>query len=96
MVGEDACLDLPVGKAGTEWERDIFVHGLKSLEDERVTGRGGFNAVRESYIDDVNKEGQRKESDPIIVAIGVGKKVGAVGEHQDLLRVYLGHGPFLG
>ena len=26
LVGEDACFDLPVRKAGMEWERDILVH----------------------------------------------------------------------
>ena len=35
LVGEDSCFNLPVRKVGAEWERDILVHGLDSLEDER-------------------------------------------------------------
>ena len=36
LVGQDACLDLPVGEAGMEGERDVLVHGLEGLEDEGV------------------------------------------------------------
>ena len=45
LIGQDACLNLPVGEAGSERKRDIFVHGLEDLENEGVTGRGGFDAV---------------------------------------------------
>ena len=34
----------------------------------------------ESYINDVDKEGRRKESDSIVVIVRVGKKAGAVEE----------------
>ena len=45
LVGENSSLGLPVREAGVEWEGNILVYGLESLEDKRVTGRGGFNAV---------------------------------------------------
>ena len=51
FVGEDAGFDLPVGEARTEWERDVFMHGLESLEDEGVSCRGGFYAVGEGGVD---------------------------------------------
>ena len=51
------------------------MHRLEGLEDEGVTGRGGFNVVGESHINDIDKEGQGKESDSIIVIVRVGKKV---------------------
>ena len=31
LVGEDSGFDLPVGKAGAEWEGNILMHGLKCL-----------------------------------------------------------------
>ena len=58
-----------------EWERDILVHGLKSLEVEGVAGRGGFDAVRERYVDDVDKEGWGKEGNSIIIIVRMGKEV---------------------
>ena len=31
LIGEDTSLDLPVSEAGSEGERDVFVHRLKGL-----------------------------------------------------------------
>ena len=31
LIGEDAGFDLPVSKAGAEWERDVLMHRLKCL-----------------------------------------------------------------
>ena len=58
FISKDAGFDLPVSQAGTEGERDIFVHRLEGLEDEGVACRGGFNAVGESGVDKINKEGR--------------------------------------
>ena len=80
FVGEDARFDLPVSEAGTEGERDIFLHGLESLEDEGVTRRRGFNALREGGVNDVDKEGRRQVGGVGIVGVVCGEKVGAAGE----------------
>ena len=40
LVGEDACFDLPVKEAGTERERNILVHRLEGLEDNRIVNGG--------------------------------------------------------
>ena len=53
---------------------------LEGLEDEGVASRGGFNAVGEGHINDIDEEGQGKESDSIVVIVRVGKKVRTVGE----------------
>ena len=37
LIGQDACFNLPVGEAGTEGKRDVFIHGLEGLENEGVT-----------------------------------------------------------
>ena len=63
-----------------EREGNILSHRLEGLEDEGVASRGRFNAVGESCINDVDKEGRRKESDFVIVIIRVGKKARAAGE----------------
>ena len=45
LIGQDACVDLPVGKAGVEGKRDVFVHGMEGLKNKGVTSRGRFNTV---------------------------------------------------
>ena len=80
LVGHDACFDLPVGEAGMEGERDVFIHGLEGLEDKGVTCRGRLDTVREGDIDNVDKEGRGKESNSIVVIVGMGKEVRASRE----------------
>ena len=46
LVGQDVRINLPVGEAGTEGEREIFIHGLECLEDKGITGGSGFNMAR--------------------------------------------------
>ena len=50
------------------------------MEVEGVAGRGGFDAVRESYVDDVDKEGWGKEGNSIIIVIRMGKEVRTMRE----------------
>ena len=38
FVGEDSSLNLPVSKAGAEWEGNILMHRLKCLEDKGISG----------------------------------------------------------
>ena len=45
FTGKDACFDLPVGEPGMEGKRNVLMHGLESLKDERVTCGRGFNAM---------------------------------------------------
>ena len=80
FVSEDTGFDLPVGEARTEGKRDVFVHGLESLEDEGVAGGGGFNAVGEGGVNEVNKEGRREKGDVSVVGVVVGEEVGSAGE----------------
>ena len=56
LVDKDACFDLPVGKAGMEWEGNILMHRLESLEDKGIAGRSRFNAVEEGSINDIDKK----------------------------------------
>ena len=79
LVGQDARFDLPVGEAGTEGEGDVVIHGLEGLEDEGVACRGRLNTVGEGHIDNVDEEGWGKESNSVIVIIGLGKEVRATG-----------------
>ena len=79
-VDQDACFDLPVGKVGAEGKRDILVHGLEGLKNERIAGRGRFNEVGEGHINDVDEEGWGKESDSIVVIICLREEVRAAGE----------------
>ena len=55
---------MPVRKARAEGERDIFVHGLESLENKGITSRG---TVGESYIDDVDEEDGGRRMTPSFV-----------------------------
>ena len=80
LVGQDACFDLPVGEAGTEGERDVLIHGLEGLEDKGVARRGGLDAMGEGDVDNVDEERRGKESNSIVVVIGLGKEVRTAGE----------------
>ena len=80
LIGQDACLDLPVGEAGTEGERDIIVHGLEGLENEGVACRSRLDAMGEGHVDNIDKERWGKESNPIVVIIRMGKEVRAMRE----------------
>ena len=80
LIGQNARVDLPVGEAGTEGERDILVHGLEGLEDEGVTSRSILDAMGEGYVDDVDEERWGKESNSIIIVIRLGKEVGTAGK----------------
>ena len=80
FVCEDTGCDLPVGEAGAEGERNILVHGLECLEDEGVAGRGGFNAVGESSVDEIDEERRREEGDIGVVGVISGEEVRSAGE----------------
>ena len=80
FVHKDAGLDLPVGQARTEGKRNVLVHGLESLEDEGVAGGGGFNAVGEGSVNEVNEEGRREKGDVSVVGVIGGEEVGPAGE----------------
>ena len=80
FVGEDACLDLPVGEAGMEGERNILMHGLESLKDEGVTCGCRFNSMGEGGVDEVHEERRREESNVGIIGVIHRKKVGLAGE----------------
>ena len=56
FIGEDTGLDFPVSKAGVEGQGNVFMHGLKCLEDEWVTGGGRFDALGEGGVDEVDEE----------------------------------------
>ena len=75
LIGQDACVDLPIGEVGTEGKRDVVVHGLEGLENEGITCRGRLDTVGEGDVNNIDKEGWRKESNSIVVAVRVGKEV---------------------
>ena len=91
FIREDAGLDLPIGQAGTEGKRNVFVHGLESLEDERVAGRGGLDAVGEGGVDKIDKERRRKEGDVGVVGIIRGEEVRAAGEGVGASEKFAGY-----
>ena len=80
LVSKDAGFDLPVSEPGAKGKRDVLVHGLESLKDEGVARRGGFDAVRESGVDEVYEEGRREEGDIGVVGVTRGKEVRSAGE----------------
>ena len=45
------------------------------MENEGISCRGRLDAVGEGHINNIDKEGWRKESNSIIVIVGVGKEV---------------------
>ena len=71
---------MPVGEAGTEWEGDVFAHGLEGLEDEGVACRGRLDAMGEGDVNNVDEEGWGKESASVIVIVGLREEVWAAGE----------------
>ena len=80
FVGKDAGFELPVREPRTEGERDVLMHGLKSLEDKGVTCGGRFNAMREGGVDQVNEEGRWEEGDIGVIRVIRGKEIRAAGE----------------
>ena len=80
FVREDFCFNLPVSESGLKGERDIFVHRLKSLEDEGVTRGRRLNAVGEGSVNQVNKEGRWKEGDISVVRVIRGEEVRTAGK----------------
>ena len=80
FISEDAGFNLPVGQPGTEGERNILVHGLEGLENERITCRGRFNAVRKGGVDEVDEQGRQEEGDVGVVGVVCGEEVGPAGE----------------
>ena len=63
-----------------EREGNILVHGLEGLEDKGVACRGRLDTVRESDVDNVDEEGRGKESNSIVVIVGMGKEIRASRE----------------
>ena len=80
LIGQDACFNLPIGEVGTEGEGNAFVHGLEGLEDEGVVSQGRLDAMGEGDIDHVDEERRGKESNSIVVIIGLGEKVRSARE----------------
>ena len=80
LIGKDASFNLPVCEAGAEGEGNILMHGLEGLENEGISCGGGFNAVGEGSVDEIDKEGRREESDVGVVGIVRGEEVRAARE----------------
>ena len=80
FVHKNAGFDLPVSQARTEGKRNVLVHGLESLEDEGVAGRGGFNAVGEGRVDKIDKERWREEGDVGVIGVIRWEEVRSAGE----------------
>ena len=77
---DDASFDLPVSEPGTEGKRDVLVHRLEGLENERVSRGCGFNVVGEGGVNQVDKEGRWEEGDVSVVRIVRGEEVGSARE----------------
>ena len=80
FVGEDAGFNLPVGQPGMEGERNVLMHGLEGLENEGVTRGGGFDALGEGGVNEVDEKGWREEGDVGVVGVVCGEEVGLAGE----------------
>ena len=80
LISQDARFDLPVGEAGTKGKRDVVVHGLEGLEDKGVTCRGRLDTMGEGDVDNIDKERWGKESNSIVVIVGMGKEIGTARE----------------
>ena len=80
FIGEDASFDLPVGQLGVERERNILMHGLEGLEDEGITCGGGFDAVGEGGVNEIDKKRWREEGDVGVVRVICGEEIRSAGE----------------
>ena len=80
FVSKDAGFDLPVSEPGTEGERNVLVYGLEGLQNEGVPCGGGFNAVGEGGVNQVDKEGRWEEGNVSVVRVIRGEEVGSAGE----------------
>ena len=80
LIGQDACINLPVGEAGTEGERDVFVHGLEGLEDKGIACRRRLDTVGEGDVNDIDEKRWGKKSNSIIVVVRGWKEVGTARE----------------
>ena len=78
FVSEDTGFDLPVCELGTEEKGNVFMHGLESLENERITRRCGFNAMGEGGVDQVDKKGLWEEGYIGVVGVIHGEKIWVV------------------
>ena len=79
--GRSKCpLQLASQRGGSGREGEYFFSWNEELEDKGVVGRGGLNAMRESNINDIDKEGQGKESDSFIVIVRLWQEVGLTQE----------------
>ena len=80
FVSEDTGFDLPVCEPGTEGKGNVFMHGLESLENERITRRCGFNAMEEGGVNQVDKKGLREEGYIGVVGVIRGEKIWVAGK----------------
>ena len=79
FVSKDAHLDLPVSESRTKGEGNVLMHGLEDLKDEGVTCGGGFDAVGESGVNQVDEKGRWEEGDVGVVRVVSGEEVGTAG-----------------
>ena len=56
------------------------MHGLEGLEDEGITCGGGFDAVGEGGVDEVDEEGWWEEGDIGVVRVIGGEEVRTAGK----------------
>ena len=56
LVSKDTGFYLPVSESGAEGQGNIFVHGLKCLQDEWIFGGGRFYVLGEGGVDEVDEE----------------------------------------
>ena len=80
FVSKDAGFGLPVSKPGAERKRNILMHGLEGLEDEGITCRSRFDAMREGGVDEVDEKGWWEEGDVGVVGVIRGEEVRSAGE----------------
>ena len=91
FVCKDAGFNLPVSQPGMEGERDVFVHGLKSLEDKGVTHGCGLDTVGEGGVDKIYEEGWWEEGDIGVVGIIRREEVGSAGEGVGSSKEFAGN-----
>ena len=90
-VSEDAGFDLPVGEPGAKGKRDVSMHRLERLENKGVSRGCGLDTVGKGGVDEVDKEGRRKEGDVGVVGIIRGEEVGSAGEGVGSSKQFAGN-----
>ena len=80
LEGQDTSVILPVGEMRAELGREFSRECMESIEDKGVGCEGSSKPFGEGGVNEVDKEGVRKEGDVLIVRVREGNMIWAARE----------------